>query len=106
MMEEDTLYAVFLGTGGWSNEADYAKKDLTVGQEYKVDRIDVGRSSSCIYIEGFGGSYNSVMFDYSYNGEEYDYISNPLKLENINYTYFQYVKVDEDDEEDEDDFND
>lgn len=106
MMKEDTLYAVFLGTGGWSKEAEYAKKDLTVGQEYEVGDIDVGRSSSCIYIKGFDGSYNSVMFEYLYNGEEYDYISNPLKLENINHTYFHYVELDEDDEEGEDDFND
>lgn len=54
---------VYLGTGGWDKDVEFANQYFTVGQVLTVDEIYVGRSSSRVsFIETEGKQFNTVMF--------------------------------------------
>lgn len=54
---------VFVGDAGWEGEVSQALKYLTHGQEYTVDHLDVGRSSSTVVLQEFPNKhFNTVMF--------------------------------------------
>lgn len=44
-------------------------KDLNVGEDYPVTMINMGQSSTSVFLEDKRGSYNSVHFDF-YHGEK------------------------------------
>lgn len=47
-----------------------AIKVLEVGIEYEVRNISIGQSHTSIYLKGFNGSFNSVIFEFYENGKE------------------------------------
>lgn len=49
--------------------------DLVVGEEYEVERIEMGQSSTSIELKGKNFYYNSVMFDFYEDGKEIDIYS-------------------------------
>lgn len=54
---------VFLGKNGYDHQPEEAKKYLEVGKEYTVEGIDVGSSSSRVYLTEFPEKgFNTVMF--------------------------------------------
>lgn len=44
--------------------------NLKVGDRIPVRDIDMGQSSTSIYLDGYKGSFNSVFFEFEENGEE------------------------------------
>ena len=58
----------FTGNGGWPLERERARQELNAGQEYVILHLDVGRSSSTVFIADLGGrpagEYNAAMFDF------------------------------------------
>lgn len=46
-----------------------------VGDRIPVRDIDMGQSSTSIYLEGYQGSFNSVFFEFEENGKEIDIYS-------------------------------
>ena len=49
--------------------------NLKVGDRIPVRNIDMGQSSTSIYLDGYKGSFNSVFFEFEENGKEFDPIS-------------------------------
>lgn len=49
--------------------------NLKVGDRIPVRDIDMGQSSTSIYLDGYKGSFNSVFFEFEENGKEFDPIS-------------------------------
>ena len=43
---------------------------IKVGDRFTVTDIDMGQSSTSIYLEEHSGSFNSVFFEFEENGEE------------------------------------
>jgi len=52
-------------------------KQLEVGKEYNVERVDMGQSSTGIYLSGFSVSFNSVQFDFFEDGKPIDIYRSP-----------------------------
>lgn len=50
---------------------------LEVGKEYHVERVNMGQSSTDIHLSGFGGSFNSVQFDFFEDGKPIDIYRSP-----------------------------
>ena len=46
--------------------------NLKVGDRIPVRDIDMGQSSTSIYLDGYKGSFNSVFFEFEENGKEID----------------------------------
>lgn len=46
--------------------------DLVIGEEYEVERVEMGQSSTSIELKGKDFCYNSVMFDFYEEGKEID----------------------------------
>lgn len=53
---------VFMGRNGFDGDRKDALAILTVGNEYLVESMDVGRSSSTVTLQGVTGLFNTVMF--------------------------------------------
>lgn len=54
----------FTGYGGYDYQQEQAKKLLTVGHIYTVERVDVGDWSSTVEFKEFPGeNFNTVMFE-------------------------------------------
>ena len=52
-------------------------EQLKVGKEYNVERVDMGQSSTAIYLSGFSVSFNSVQFDFFEDGKPIDIYRSP-----------------------------
>ncbi len=52
----------FTGVGGLPKQNDKANKRLQVNEVYTVSHVDVHDCMSDVYLEGFEGYFNSVMF--------------------------------------------
>ena len=46
--------------------------NLKVGDRIPVRDIDMGQSSTSIYLDGYKGSFNSVFFEFEENDKEID----------------------------------
>ena len=53
----------FTGTGGWPEQNAIANKRLQIDEVYKVSYVEVHSWSSNVYLEGYEGCFNSVMFE-------------------------------------------
>lgn len=54
----------YLDKNGYAGDKISARsKGLVEGQEYEVESIDIHSSSTEIYLVGYTGTFNSVMFD-------------------------------------------
>ena len=54
----------YLDKNGYAFDKDFARKSgLIEGVEYEVDSIEIHSSSTDVYLVGYRGSFNSVMFD-------------------------------------------
>ena len=51
--------------------------ELGVGKEYHVERVDMGRYMTYIHLSGYGGSFNSVQFDFFEDGKPIDIYRSP-----------------------------
>ena len=70
-----TIYAVVETLrAGYDCEKEMVKSlGLKVGDKFEVDYIDMGGSSTSIYLKGFPNqSFNSVFFEFKGDGEELD----------------------------------
>jgi len=55
---------LFTGKGGYEIQKEYAKKFLIEGEEYTVLKLEVGSTSSEVFLEEVPGkSFNSVHFE-------------------------------------------
>ena len=54
---------VFEGKGGYKLERESAKGKLVIGQSYQVEKIQVGRCVTEIYLTNVSGSFNSCLFE-------------------------------------------
>ena len=54
---------VFEGKGGYKLEQESAKDKLVIGQSYQVEKIQVGRCVTEIYLTNVSGSFNSCLFE-------------------------------------------
>lgn len=61
---------------------------LEIGQEYHVERVDMGQFITYIHLSGFDGSFNSVQFDFFEDGEPIDIYRSPK--------YNPYIRKQED----------
>lgn len=78
---------IYTGTNGYDSDKKYANERLTVGNEYVVASMDVGRSSSTVKFEGVDGNFNTVMFkNRDEEFETYDWFSD---------NYPTYAKIQE-----------
>jgi hypothetical protein len=59
-------YAIFTGQGGYPMENERANATFEVGKQYIITGGSIGQSSTSLKIEGFGGGWNSVMFDFDW----------------------------------------
>lgn len=71
------IYATFTNpNSGYSCQQEHCKVlGLEIGKAYEISKIEVGRSSSTVYLKDFPGEYfNSVHFEYYevIDGMEYD----------------------------------
>ena len=58
---------------GWPCDIKKVKEcGMVVGNEYPVHRIDMGQSSTSVYLEGFCDVFNSVHFEFFENGTPLD----------------------------------
>lgn len=54
----------YLGKNGTAFDKEFANKHLIAGEIYKVSDLDIGRSSSKVYLKTFGShAFNTVMFE-------------------------------------------
>lgn len=54
---------LYTGKGGYDSQKEYANRFLQSGTEYEVDRLEVGRSSSSVFLKEFPDKgFNSVHF--------------------------------------------
>ena len=49
-------------TAGYKHDQEYCRKHLIVGRVYTIHYTEVHSSSTDVYLVGFPGSFNSVMF--------------------------------------------
>lgn len=89
-MKDGILYAVFLNSGGYDLERQIASESLKTMEYYEVQSIEIGSSSSKVTLKDHG-SFNTVMFDFFYNGKEYNIYKNKEKLKQIKRT-FRFAK--------------
>ena len=61
-------YAIFTGQGGYPMENDRANATFEVGKQYIITGGSIRQSSTSLEIEGYGGGWNSVMFDFDWEG--------------------------------------
>ena len=54
---------VFEGNGGYDSERKSAKDKLVIGQSYQVEKIQVGRCITEIYLTNVSGIFNSCLFE-------------------------------------------
>ena len=54
---------VFEGKGGYKLERESAKDKLVIGRSYQVEKIQVGRCVTEIYLTNVSGSFNSCLFE-------------------------------------------
>lgn len=66
---------------GYYDDQQRADRYLQLNQEYVVEKIVVHKFSSDIYLKGFQGSFNSVLFDTFKNGKLYDYVNDPSNFD-------------------------
>lgn len=58
---------------GSPNDIKKAKEcGMVVGNEYRVQNIVMGQSSTSVYLEGFDGVFNSVHFEFLEDGHPLD----------------------------------
>ena len=50
---------------------------LEVGKEYPVERVNMGQSTTDIYLVGYTGIFNSVQFDFFEDGKPIDIYRSP-----------------------------
>lgn len=69
-----TLIAIVttLEAGYAFDKRQMAECNLKVGDRIPVRDIDMGQSSTSIYLDGYKGSFNSVFFEFEENGKEID----------------------------------
>lgn len=53
----------FTGQGGWPGENAEANKRLDIDEVYTVRHVDVYDCYTHVYLDGYEGSFNSVMFE-------------------------------------------
>jgi hypothetical protein len=71
--QQQACYAVFTGQGGYPGENEKANATFKVGERYVITGGAIGQSSSHLVIEGFDGSWNSVLFDFDWQGAPLDF---------------------------------
>ena len=74
-----SVKAVFLypENGYRHNQEKGRECGLEVGAKYEVSGINMGQSSTSVYLEGFKGSFNSVHFEFEENGKPLDIFQDP-----------------------------
>lgn len=55
---------------GYDSQKEKMKELFELNQELEVDDIDMGQSSTSIYLKGYDRSFNSVFFDFYEDGKE------------------------------------
>lgn len=77
---------LFTGKNGYNLDKEYAMKHLAVGVVYTVDKLEVGRSSSVVFLQEVGGKgFNSVHFE---NVGDFE-LADPKE-----YNTYTYVSID------------
>ena len=74
------IFAVFNHPeNGYPSEGPAAiKSGLVVGQKYRLSSASVSGSSSSVWLNGFRGRFNSVLFDFKFeNGKPADIYGMP-----------------------------
>lgn len=73
------LYAKFMyPDNGREYDKKYVKEvGLKVGERYEVEDVDMGQSSTSIYLKDIKGSFNSVHFEFEENGKPIDIYDDP-----------------------------
>ena len=61
--EPTECWTTFIGEGGYPGEAEAANKVFEKGKKYKVVGGEIGQAVTHIRLEGYDGSWNSVLFD-------------------------------------------
>ena len=61
------IYATFNGKGGFDIEREHARQQLTLGKRYEVVFVDMGQSSTILYLKGVTLSYTSALFDVDFD---------------------------------------
>lgn len=82
-----SCYAIFTGQGGYPMENERANATFEVGKQYVITGGSMGRSSTSLEIEGFGGGWNSVLFDFDWHGAplEFPYLISRHNDEHIHH---------------------
>ena len=77
------IYAKYLDRNGYEHDTLSARScGLVKGEKYLVTNADIGGFHSSIYLLGYIGAFNSVMFEY------FDENSNPIDLLATGYNQF------------------
>lgn len=53
---------IYKGINGFQQDRDFADTVLTLGEEYLVESVSVGTSSSIVKLQGIPGRFNTVLF--------------------------------------------
>lgn len=56
--------AKYKGKAGRDHEIEEASKVFIVGQEYRIENVYQGQSSTTLVFVGIKGGWNSVLFDF------------------------------------------
>lgn len=62
---------------GTASDQKHAKKYLSTGGLYKVERVNIGGSFTDIYLTGVKTPFNSVQFEFYENGKKIDIYKDP-----------------------------
>lgn len=90
------LKAIFLNEHGLDYERERANSILGTGIEYVVANAEIGGSSSSVSLHEDGvvlGEFNSVMFNFYYDGKPYNIINDPLRLPCIEHAYLAQLGI-------------
>lgn len=63
-----TCCAIFTGQGGYPTENERANATFEVGKQYVITGGSISQSSTSLEIERFGGGWNSVLFEFDWEG--------------------------------------
>ena len=62
LCSEYGTYVKFDGLGGYDSQKKHASKFLILGDVYKIEYIEISRSSSEVKLQGINGSFNTCLF--------------------------------------------
>jgi len=67
---DQDIVCIPTGKNGLDLDKEHINNHLEIGREYDLDYMNVGQSSSSVYIKGLTTGFNSVCFDFKLKQNE------------------------------------